>query len=81
MKTWRPENWKANPCDTCPDKREDEWGLECDLYCGMYSAYINYEAGANAILEALDANTLEMEIQIAITGMPTGKWVFIPEEE
>ena len=51
---WRPkEGWEGNPCGGCPRKVEDSYGLICDLYCGKHSAYINKEAGADAMLRAL----------------------------
>lgn len=51
---WRPlENWKKNPCENCPDKQEDKYGLLCDLACGKHTAYLNREVGADAMLEAL----------------------------
>ena len=52
---WRPDDWPKNPCDDCPDKNEDQWGLFCDIACGEHTAWLNHEAGANAILEALYA--------------------------
>ena len=40
-----------NPCESCPNKQEDIYGLLCDLSCGKHSMYVNYQAG---IKEALD---------------------------
>lgn len=53
MKSWRPAHWKANPCDGCVRKVVDEYGLFCDLACGKATAYANYEAGTDAILDAI----------------------------
>lgn len=50
---YRPDNWEGNPCDGCPQKEEDSYGLFCDLACGKHSAYINKEDGADAMLVAL----------------------------
>ncbi len=52
-KTWRPDGWQKNPCDECARKSEDEYGLLCDLPCGRHTAYMNQEAGADAMLVAL----------------------------
>ena len=55
-KSWRPENWYVlypNECIGCTNKVEDEWGKVCDLSCGKYSARVNFEAGADAFLQAL----------------------------
>ena len=50
---YRPKEWKKNPCEDCPDKIEDEYGLLCNLPCGKNTAWLNSEAGADAMLEAL----------------------------
>lgn len=50
---WRPKDWAKCPCDNCKRKTEDEWGLVCDLACGQHTMWVNYEAGADAMLEAL----------------------------
>jgi len=42
-----------DPCDGCKQKEEDDWGLVCDIACGLAFAYGNYEAGADALLDAL----------------------------
>ncbi len=53
MSNWRPKNWQKNPCDGCENENADEYGFFCNLTCGKCSAYQNYEAGADAILDAL----------------------------
>ena len=50
---WRPDNWPKDPCENCEHKKEDDWGLICDLTCGLASAHCYREEGANLILEAL----------------------------
>lgn len=50
---WRPKGWTKNPCDGCDKKQEDEHGLLCDLSCGKHSAYLNQEAGADAMLKGV----------------------------
>ena len=60
---WRPsKNWKPDPCRDCERKRTDQWGLICDIACGEHSAYRNYEAGANAMLEAIKKLTNQEQI-------------------
>jgi len=49
--SWRPEGWPKCPCDECEKKEEDEYGLLCNLACGKYTAWLNREAGADAMLE------------------------------
>jgi len=77
-KLWRPENWYVlhpNECVGCTNKVEDDWGKMCHLSCGKYAARCNFEAGADAMLEAL----LVQEINL-----PEGGSVYllhIPEEE
>ena len=62
---WRPsKGWKPDPCKDCPTKREDEWGFICDIYCGKMSAYRNYEAGADAMLEAIKGLTNQEVIDL-----------------
>jgi len=46
---YRPDGWPKCPCDDCPDKEEDNYGMLCDLACGKHSAWINFEAGADAM--------------------------------
>lgn len=56
MSDWRPENWdeiNPDPCKDCSNKVIDDYGYFCDLACGKHSAYLNKEAGADAMLEAL----------------------------
>jgi len=92
---WKPKNWSKNPCDDCPNKQEDIYGLLCDLACGKHTAYLNHEAGADAILEALKkqaihirhagwvdvtSNLSEIAHDMGIYGK-TGYLAFIPEEE
>lgn len=50
---WRPDNWPKNPCIDCPNKQEDIYGLICDLACGKHTAWLNFEAGADAMLEGI----------------------------
>ena len=50
---WRPANWKPDPCKDCIRKREDDYGLICDMACGQHTRYKNYEAGADAMIEAV----------------------------
>ena len=50
---WRPKGWLSSPCDNCPSKVEDSYGLFCDISCGKATAYANQEAGADAMLESL----------------------------
>ena len=88
-KPWRPENWEGCPCDDCLLKQGDEYGLICDLSCGKYSAWANKEAGAAAMLEALEAKGSFIvgaksgaDDSILNYSIPNeGGWlVFIPEE-
>jgi len=45
-----------NSCINCPDKVEDKYGLFCDLVCGKYTAYINYQAGIKEVVEWCNNN-------------------------
>ena len=40
-----------NPCEYCTSKREDEWGLICDISCGKHSAYKNYQVGIKEVVD------------------------------
>ena len=40
-----------NPCENCDRKQEDEYGLLCDLACGGYTAWLNYQAGIKEAIE------------------------------
>lgn len=51
--SWRPKDWPENSCNSCDRKVEDEYGLLCDISCGKYSAFVNFETGADAMLEAI----------------------------
>ena len=53
MNKWRPKDWPVNPCNECEQKVEDNYGLFCDLSCGRHTQYINSEAGASDMLDAL----------------------------
>ena len=39
------------PCIDCKNKVVDTWGYLCDLSCGKRSAWINYKAGIQAVVE------------------------------
>lgn len=49
----RPEDWPECPCDNCEKKQVDIYGYLCDLSCGKRSAWINHEAGADAMFKAI----------------------------
>lgn len=75
MSSWRPEGWKVkDPCETCAD-----WEG-----CNALTCYDDgYEAGADAMLEALKqhytfAHIYDKEWYVNREG---GAWVFIPEEQ
>ena len=51
--SWRPKEWPKNPCDGCKSKREDDWGLICDIACGNHTRWKHFERGADAMLDAL----------------------------
>jgi len=59
MNKYRPDGWKPNPCDDCEDKVEDEYGLVCAIACGLDTAYRNYEAGADAMYDAISKENNE----------------------
>ena len=50
----RPEGW-ANKleCEDCDHPQIDDYGYLCELGCGERTRYFNYEAGADAMLEAV----------------------------
>ena len=93
---WRPDtDWPKCPCDDCTAEHKlvDEWGYFCDMVCGKRTAWIQREAGADAILEALKKEGQYERFQ-HIPGVKTvaipyfyegvahsGHLVFIPEEE
>ena len=52
--SWRPEGWDKCSCDGCEMRNEDEYGLVCDLTCGQHTAWLNKEAGADAMLRSLE---------------------------
>lgn len=86
--SWRPKDWPKNPCDGCPDKKEDIYGLFCDLACGKATAYINREIGADAMLKTVRGQPCILGESLINTGAigwkrldPEGKWYFIPDEE
>lgn len=70
---WRPDDWPKNPCDNCQDKQEDKYGLLCLWSCGEGMAWLNKEAGADAILGALKKESNRLT--------PTSDWwlVSIPD--
>ena len=49
----RPEDIIEDYCKDCEVKRTDEWGLSCNGYCGLHSAYRNQIVGAKKMQEAL----------------------------
>lgn len=53
MKIWRPTGWPECKCDKCTTKQMDLFGYLCDLSCGEYSAYTNFEAGADLMVKLL----------------------------
>jgi len=40
-----------NPCENCPNRQKDNYGLLCDLSCGKHSAYVNYQAGIKEVVD------------------------------
>jgi len=79
---WRPDGWKNLKCDTCKDAVIDDYGYQCELSCGERSSYFNFEAGADAILEALrkDYHSFAPHSDDE-SKLVKGTWCFIPEEE
>ena len=51
--SWRPESWSKCPCDDCPNKVIDDYGYVCDLSCGKWGEWFMFEAGADAMLKAV----------------------------
>ena len=79
-----------NPCVECPKKVEDEYGLFCDLACGLFTRYCYKEAGADAMLEALKEKGIYVDVATTVTNnvnpdtfhqFQKGWLVFIPEEK
>ena len=87
--SWRPEGWPKCPCDECEKKEEDEYGLLCNLACGKYTAWLNREAGADALLEMLREQGMEVGkgcISCVFALPPPARFnngyvVFIPENQ
>ena len=53
---YRPNGWETinpDPCKDCPDIQLDNYGYLCDLACGKHTAYLNREAGVDAILKVI----------------------------
>ena len=40
-----------DPCRDCKRKIEDDYGLFCDLACGKHTAWVNYQAGREEVVE------------------------------
>lgn len=82
-KKWRPEGWE-NP----HHKEQTIYDPGTDTF---WYIDIIFEAGANAMLDALRKQTLDHEITItAIQNIPSvglktpttpGMWVFVPDDE
>ena len=51
--SWRPKDYPENPCNDCPRKREDEYGLLCALGCGEGNAWANQDNGAELMFNAM----------------------------
>lgn len=67
MKNYRPDDWPKCPCDECDRKVIDDYGYFCDLACGERTAWLNREAGADAILKAImEARPSDGEIRVKI---------------
>ena len=88
MKEWRPDDWdemNPDPCKDCDKKEWDTYGLLRDIcWCGEHSAYLNREAGADAILEVLKRKGYRvvngrMNTSLAFTDLHNGWLVFIEE--
>jgi hypothetical protein len=86
---WRPKGWFKNPCDGCENKQEDDYGYLCDLACGKRTAWINQEAGADAMLEALITSKYSSRCdldKVTITlpediSKRVGYLIFIPDDK
>ena len=53
--SWRPANWNTDhpdPCEKCGNKNIDVYGWLCDIACGKRSDYVNFENGAEAMLNS-----------------------------
>lgn len=91
MGNWRPDNWSKCPCDECDGKVIDDYGYFCDLACGERTAWLNREAGADAILKALRNGGIQTDTYTWIDWPPLaarlklqgrkGHIVFIEEAE
>jgi len=40
-----------DPCENCKEKTVDEYGLYCDIFCGLATAYSNHQAGVREVVE------------------------------
>ena len=71
-----------NPCEDCEKKLIDDYGMVCALGCGKGNAHANYEAGADAILDALRGRGEHFDrcCNSAEVHMGGGTWVLIPDE-
>ena len=77
--SWRPPNWPKCPCDGCERKVMDGYGLLCDLSCGEYTAWLNREAGADAMYAALEEELKKVYIGLRVLG--DGRLIFIEDNE
>ena len=44
------------PCKDCEDRVEDEYGLFCDISCGLNTAYRNYQRGVKEVVDWCNEN-------------------------
>ena len=72
-KTWRPANWPESKCDKCTTKQVDDYGFLCDLSCGEHAAYLNFEAGADAMLKSIIKWNKETCIGLDLEPLPRGQ--------
>ena len=78
---YRPKDWPPCPCNGCELNEEDEYGYLCDLGCDKRSAWINFEAGADAMLGALRNNQWCPGDDTWIKANYKGRIVVIPEDK
>lgn len=49
-----------DPCINCDNKVSDDYGYLCDLACGKRTAWLNYQAGQQSVMEWIESGNSEI---------------------
>ena len=84
---YRPPGWMKSECEGCKDRVDDQYGkFLCNLTCGKHTAWLTFEAGADAMLRALikDGSAGSKKAQDDLPNKfkaVKGTFAFIPEDD